>query len=120
MISFLRTATCDTDVAGTAVHAGDPLLCLYASANRDEEVFGQSANALDVGRDPNPHLSFGFGTHFCLGAALARLEARVVLEELLERYRSLRPAGPIERVPSPVIAGVRRAPLVFGVSRRPS
>jgi cytochrome P450 len=120
VISFLRTATCDTDVAGTAVHAGDPLLCLYASANRDEEVFGQSANALDVGRDPNPHLSFGFGTHFCLGAALARLEARVVLEELLERYRSLRPAGPIERVPSPVIAGVRRAPLVFGVSRRPS
>jgi len=82
VISFLRTATCDTDVAGTAVHAGDPLLCLYASANRDEEVFGQSANALDVGRDPNPHLSFGFGTHFCLGAALARLEARVVLEEL--------------------------------------
>ena len=58
-------------------------------------------------------MSFGFGPHFCLGAALARLEARVVLEGLLDRFATIEPAGPLERAPSPVIAGVRHAPLVF-------
>ena len=69
------------------------MLLLYASANRDEEVFGADADQLRVDRHPNPHVSFGFGPHFCLGAALARLEGRVVLGELLERAsrRSHRP-----------------------------
>ena len=83
------------------------------SADRDEEVFGPTADRLDVGRQPNPHVAFGFGTHFCLGAALARLEGRVVLEELLARFGSVASAGPLERAPSSVIAGVRSAPLVF-------
>jgi cytochrome P450 len=86
---------------------------VYASANRDEEVFGPTADRLHVARDPNPQVSFGFGPHFCLGAPLARLEARVVLEELLDRFAGIEPAGPVERAPSPVIAGVRHAPLVF-------
>jgi cytochrome P450 len=113
VISFMRTATTDCAIRGQAVAADDPVLLLYASANRDEEVFGADADELRVDRHPNPQLSFGFGPHFCLGAALARLEGRVVLGELLERFESLTPAGPVERTASPVIAGVRAAPLVF-------
>jgi cytochrome P450 len=76
-------------------------------------VFGADAGRLRIDRHPNPHVSFGFGPHFCLGAALARLEARVVLAELLARFGTVRRAGPVERTASPVIAGVRHAPLVF-------
>ncbi len=113
VISFMRTATAAVTVRGQAVAEGDPLLLVYASANRDEAVFGPDAGEFRIDRHPNPHVSFGFGPHFCLGAALARLEARVVLGELLDRFESLAPAGPVERTPSPVIAGVRHAPLVF-------
>ncbi|HUA95688.1 MAG TPA: cytochrome P450 [Acidimicrobiales bacterium] len=113
VISFLRTATRDTELRGQAIAAGEPVLLVYASANRDEEVFGPTADRLDVGRDPNPQVSFGFGPHFCLGAPLARLEARVVLEELLDRFATAEAAGRLERAPSSVIAGVKHAPLVF-------
>jgi cytochrome P450 len=65
---------------------------MYTSANRDEEVFVE-ADRFDVDRDPNPHLAFGFGEHFCLGARLARLEGRVFFEELLARFRALELAG---------------------------
>jgi cytochrome P450 len=113
VISFLRTATCDTELGGQAVAAGEPVLLLYAAANRDPVEFGPTAGELDVGRDPNHHLAFGFGTHFCLGAMLARLEGRVLFEELLDRVTRIEPAGPVERVPSTVIAGVRSAPLAL-------
>ena len=114
VISFMRTATTPSSVRGQRIAAGDPVLLIYASANRDEDVFGADAGEFRVDRHPNPHVSFGFGPHFCLGAALARLEARVVLQELLDRFETLASAGPVERSPSPVIAGVRHAPLVFG------
>lgn len=113
VISFLRTATRDTEVGGQPVQADEPLLLLYASANRDEEAFGPTAGHLDVGREPNAQLAFGFGEHFCIGAALARLEGRIVFEELLERFSVLEAAGPVERLPSHVIAGVLRAPLTL-------
>ncbi len=87
---------------------------LYASANRDESVFGPTADRFDSARDPNPHVAFGFGPHFCIGAVLARLEGRVLLEELLSRFGSVESAGPVIRSASPVIAGVRSAPMVFG------
>jgi cytochrome P450 len=113
VISFMRTATCATVVRGQAIAEGDPLLLVYASANRDESVFGPDADQFRIDRHPNPHLSFGFGPHFCLGAALARIEARVVLGELLDRFSSVEVAGEVTRTASPVIAGVRQAPLVF-------
>jgi cytochrome P450 len=113
VISFMRTATEATTVRGQSVAPGDPVLLVYASANRDEGVFGPDAGALRVDRRPNPHVSFGFGPHFCLGAALARLEGRVVLTELLTRFSSVSLAGEVQRTPSPVIAGVRHAPIVF-------
>ncbi len=113
VISFMRTATRPALVGGVEVGAGDRLLLLYPSANRDEAVFGPDAERLDVGRHPNPHVAFGYGEHVCLGAALARLEARVFLEELLGRFRLLEPAGKPERRASEVIAGIRRAPLRF-------
>ena len=117
VISFMRTATAPTTIRGVAVAGGDPVLLVYASANRDEEVFGPDAARVRIDRHPTPHVAFGFGPHFCLGAALARLEARVVLSELIVRFESLRLDGPVERTPSPVIAGVRHAPLVFEGAR---
>jgi len=86
VIAFMRTATADTVVGGTGVHAGDPLLLLYASANRDDAEFGPTADQFDIGRQPNHHVAFGFGAHFCIGAALARLEGRIALEETLKRF----------------------------------
>lgn len=113
VISFMRTATRDTELSGQPIAAGEPVLMLYASANRDERVFGESADRFDVARDPNPHVAFGFGHHFCLGAALARLEIRAVLDSLLSRFRAIEAAGPVQRSASFVIAGVTRAPVVF-------
>jgi cytochrome P450 len=113
VISFMRTATRPTTIRDQAIAAGDPVLLIYASANRDEAVFGPDADQLRVDRRPNPHVSFGFGPHFCLGAALARLEATTVLGLLLDRFTTVELAGPVERTSSPVIAGIRHAPLVF-------
>jgi cytochrome P450 len=120
VIAFMRTATADTELRGVTIRGGDPVLVVYASANRDEAAFGPSAHCFDVGRDPNPHVAFGFGAHFCIGAALARMEGRILLEELLARIARLEPAGDIERVPSSIIAGVKRAPLRFLPRRPPS
>jgi cytochrome P450 len=113
VVSFLRTATRDTELSGVAIAEGDPVLMVYAAANRDPEAFGASAGSFDVSRDPNPHLGLGFGTHFCLGAPLARLEAAIVLEEILKRFSGFELAGEVVRSPSSIIAGVTSAPLVF-------
>ncbi|MGQ0802365.1 MAG: cytochrome P450 [Actinomycetota bacterium] len=115
ILNMRRTATRDTEVAGTPVRAGDELLLMYSSANRDEEVFGPNGDRLDVGRDPNPHVAFGVGTHFCLGAALARLEIRVMFEELLPRLRDLRvaPGGAPERIPGAFVRGFKSLPIEF-------
>lgn len=113
VISFLRTATRDVELRGQTIASGDPLLLLYASANRDEATFGPTAGALDVGREHNAQLAFGFGEHYCIGAALARLEGRIVLEELLDRFTTLEPAAPAERLASNVIAGITRADVTF-------
>jgi cytochrome P450 len=113
VVSFMRTATRDTELGGQPIRDGDPVLMLYASANRDDRQFGATAGRFDIGRAPNQHVAFGFGTHFCIGATLARIEARVLLEELLDRFETVEPAGDVIRSSSAVIAGVKQAPLVF-------
>ncbi|MHB8465033.1 MAG: cytochrome P450 [Acidimicrobiales bacterium] len=107
---FRRTATQDTSVGDTAITAGQKLAMMYTSANRDDAVF-VDPHAFDVRRDPNPHLSFGIGTHFCLGAHLARLEGRVFFEELLASTGSLEPTGVPSRVRSNLNNGLKRLPL---------
>jgi cholest-4-en-3-one 26-monooxygenase len=113
ILNMRRTATRDTEIAGTPISKGDELLLMYSSANRDEEVFGPTADSFDVGRHPNPHIAFGFGTHFCLGAALARLEIRVMFEELLPRLRDLRVTdGPV-RTPNAFVRGFESLHVEF-------
>jgi cytochrome P450 len=114
VVGFMRTTTRQVDLGGRRLGAGEPVLMLYASANRDEAVFGPTAAVFDPARDPNPHVAFGFGAHFCIGAVLARVEGRILLEELLARFASIEAAGPVIRTASPVIAGVKSAPVVFG------
>lgn len=114
VMCFARTATRDTELGGQTIREGEYVLMLYPSANRDEDVFGPTADRFDATRDPNPHVGFGFGEHFCLGAALARLEARVLFDELLARFGSVSPAGDPERLSSILMNGLVHLPVEFG------
>jgi cytochrome P450 len=105
-----RTATRPTEVGGQAIAAGDKVTLWWASANRDEDVF-DAPSRFDVRRDPNPHLTFGHGAHFCLGANLARLEIRLMLDALLDRFDAIVPTGPIEWTRSNKHTGVRHMPV---------
>ena len=108
---FARTAKADTEVGGQAITAGEQVLLWYISANRDEAVF-TDPERFDVRRDPNPHVAFGSGgPHFCLGAHLARLEAIALFEALLPQLSNLALAGPIERLQSHFISGIKHLPL---------
>jgi cytochrome P450 len=110
---FLRTATRDSTVAGHPVHRDEQVYLLYDAANRDPSVYPDPAT-FDVRRSgPSPHLAFGFGAHGCLGAPLARLEARVLLERLLARFPSWELAGPGERVRTVLRSGWVSLPAVF-------
>jgi cytochrome P450 len=112
--AFCRTAIEDATVGTASVAAGDYLCMLYASGNRDESVFGADAGTFNVRRVPNPmHVAFGFGEHVCLGASLARMEARIFLEELLARYPDYAVTGAAERVASTTVAGIRSLPVVL-------
>jgi cytochrome P450 len=86
IVAMARTTTCPVTVGGTHVDSDSYLVMLYAAANRDETVFGEDASEFDISRSPNPHLAFGIGEHFCLGAQLARLEAKVIFTEVLRRW----------------------------------
>lgn len=108
-----RTATAPTSLGGASIAPGDKVLIWEGSANRDEPVFEDSMS-FDIRRDPNPHLGFGHGVHFCLGANLAKLEIRVLYEELLPRFRTIEAAGPIEWTRSNRHTGIRHQPLVVG------
>lgn len=105
-----RTATRDTELGGRRIRRGQKVLFWEGSANRDEAVF-RDPGRFDVRRDPNPHLGFGHGVHFCLGANLARLEMRVLFEELLPRFSSFEVAGPVEWTRSNRHSGIRHLPL---------
>jgi cytochrome P450 len=111
---FARTATRDAEVGGVPVARGDYLVMLYASGNRDEAAFGPTADRFDALRAIEvPNLAFGFGEHLCLGAALARLEARVVFEELLDRHPAYEIAGEAEWLPSSLVRGPHAVPVRF-------
>jgi cytochrome P450 len=107
---FRRTAVVDTEVSGVAIRAGDKVAMYYTSANRDEAVFA-APQTFDIHRKPNPHLSFGMGTHFCLGAHLARLEGRVFFAELLETFARIGVIGEPVRIRSNLNNSLKRLPI---------
>jgi cytochrome P450 len=108
-----RTALDDVELHGQQIAKGDFVCLLYASANRDEDVWDR-ADDLDVTRAPDPaHLAFGFAEHFCLGANLARREARIVLSELLSRFPDYEVVGPVSRTRQHMTPGIKTMPVVF-------
>ena len=114
VIQFRRTATADCELGGQDIKAGDWIVVYYSAGNRDPEVFDHP-DRFDITRDPNPHIAFGGGgPHFCLGAALARLELRVMFEELLRRYPEVELAGSPTRVRSNFIRGIKEMPVRLG------
>jgi cholest-4-en-3-one 26-monooxygenase len=112
VIQFCRTPVEDVEIRGQRIRKGDSLCLLYPSANRDEEVF-DDPDVFRVDRTPNPHVGFGIGEHFCLGANLARLELRVIFRELAARLDSVELAGPVERMRSSFLGGVKRMPIRY-------
>jgi cytochrome P450 len=111
VLHFRRTATRDVELRGTRIGAGDKVVVWYASANFDERVFADPLR-FDVGRSPNPHVSFGRGgPHFCLGAHLAKLEVKVMFELLLPRLRSIEPAGAPQRIRTNFTHALKRMPV---------
>jgi cytochrome P450 len=107
---FMRTAQADTEVRGVPIKKGDAVLLSYVSANRDEEVFTDPMK-FDVGRDPNKHLSFGYGVHFCLGASLARMEMNSFFTELIPRIKTIELAGEPELISTLFVGGLKRLPI---------
>jgi cytochrome P450 family 142 subfamily A polypeptide 1 len=114
VLSFIRTVTEDHTYKGVDLKAGERVFMLYQSANRDEDVFDEP-DRLILDRDPNPHLAFGIGTHYCLGANLARNEVRVVFEELFKRLADIRAADPstLSRGDSSLVLSIDTLPAVF-------
>jgi cytochrome P450 len=107
---FMRTAQADTEVRGVPIAKGEAVLLSYVSANRDEDVFDEPFR-FDVGRDPNKHLSFGHGVHFCLGAALARMEINSLFTELVPRITSIELAGEPEHMATTFVGGLKHLPI---------
>jgi cytochrome P450 len=109
--NMTRCATRDVEVRGRVIREGQFVTMLYGSANRDEDVFGDTAERLDIIRNPNPHLAFGSGEHSCLGAQLARLEAQVLFEELLARFDDITLDGAVVRMRATMVPGVKQMPV---------
>ena len=117
---FARTATVDTELSGTPVEQGERVAIFYPSANRDEHRF-DDPDRFDIRRDPNPHVAFGGGGHhFCLGANLARVEAAAIFPEVLTRMTDLELTGPVERVRSALMNGIKSMPVRFTPALTPA
>jgi cholest-4-en-3-one 26-monooxygenase len=112
VIQFCRTANRDVEVHGKRIKAGQNLTLFYPSANRDEDVFDEPFR-FRADRAPNPHLAFGIGEHFCLGANLARLELRVLFRQLAERLEKVEPAGAVSRLRSSFVGGIKAMPIRY-------
>ena len=111
---FMRTARADTEVRGVPIAEGESVLLSYVSANRDEDVFADPFR-FDVARDPNKQLSFGYGVHFCLGAALARMEINSFFTELIPRLRSVELAGDPEFMATTFVGGLKHLPIRYSL-----
>jgi cytochrome P450 len=111
---FMRTATADTTVRGVPIAKGDSVYLAYVSGNRDEDVF-DAPHRFDVGRDPNKHLAFGYGVHFCLGAALARMEMNSLFTELLGRLDTIELAGTPELSATTFVGGLKHLPIRYSL-----
>jgi cytochrome P450 len=109
---FARTATVDYELRGQPIKTGDSVALFYASANRDEDVF-DAPFELRLDRDPNPHLGFGIGEHFCLGAHLARLDLQVFFRQFVERVESIELAGPVELLHASFVGGPKHVPVRY-------
>ncbi|MFC4012152.1 cytochrome P450 [Nonomuraea purpurea] len=109
---FMRTASADTHVGGTPIRKGESVLLSYPSANRDEQVFADPFR-FDVARDPNRHLAFGSGVHYCLGAALARMEIRALFAELLPRLAEVELDGEPAWTATTFVGGLKRLPIRY-------
>ncbi len=116
IIHFGRTATRDTEIAGQKVREGEVVGMFYPSANRDEDVF-EDPYSFRVDRKRNPHIAFGVGEHYCLGAHVARLELQVIFRHLLPRLEEASVVGPIDRLRSCLIGGVKRLPIEYRLRR---
>ncbi|MEZ5247307.1 MAG: cytochrome P450 [Acidimicrobiales bacterium] len=111
---FRRTATEDTVLGGVEIKAGDKVLLWYPSGNRDQAEFGPTADEFDIGRAPNHHMAFGAGgAHFCLGANLARLEIKIIFEELAKRCPDIHRTGPAQRLRMNLVDGIKHLPVAF-------
>jgi cytochrome P450 len=113
IMQFRRTAVVDTELAGQPIRAGDKVVLYYVSANRDEAVY-REPDRLDLRRRPNPHLAFGVGPHYCVGSHLAHLEARALLDALRPHLPGLRLAGPVVRLESSFMNGIKSLPMALG------
>ncbi|BDY29895.1 MULTISPECIES: cytochrome P450 [Mycolicibacterium] len=111
---FMRTATEDTSVRGVPIAKGESVYLAYVSGNRDEDVFADPFR-FDVARDPNKHLAFGYGVHFCLGAALARMEMNSLFSELLPRLESIELAGKPELSATTFVGGLKHLPIRYSL-----
>jgi len=109
---FMRTAGKDTVVRGIPIAAGESVLLSYVSANRDEEVFDDPFR-FDVGREPNKHVAFGYGVHFCMGAALARMEVNSFFTELLPRLKSIELTGDPQYIATTFVGGLKHLPVRY-------
>jgi cholest-4-en-3-one 26-monooxygenase len=109
---FARVATEDCELRGQRIRAGDPVALYFASANRDEDVFDEPF-AFRIDRSPNPHLAFGFGEHFCMGANLARVELEVMLRLLLARLDFFELSGRVERLRSTINGSIKHLPIRY-------
>jgi cytochrome P450 len=112
---FRRTATQDCEIGRVKIRKGDKVTLWYPSANRDEDVF-DDPDRFDIRRSPNEHIAFGYGQHFCLGASLARLEIRVMFEELLARFDDIRHRGDVKLLRSHFIDGIKSIPIGFNAT----
>jgi cholest-4-en-3-one 26-monooxygenase len=111
VIYMARSAVNDVRIGDKDIPAGSRVAMFYCSANRDRDAFGPTADEFDITRSPNDHLSFGFGAHFCLGVHLAKLETKVMFQELLKRTKDIQLAGKIERMRSSFVHGVKHLPV---------